>query len=177
MSLLGSPMDRMLVEKIPNAEIIEIKGKELEDWLPHRGLHLCLFSTQHFGGDEIIGYWYPGPEYFHFDVLPGHWIGESACLAAGILGQLYYPELRNSIPLLEAVHVISASPLQYAENANVVIHFVRIKSKVDRSMAFEFYSKTLAGAVLAKGELSGTAVPAKIFKRVLTKMAIAAIPK
>jgi hypothetical protein len=156
---------------------ISLNQQELEKWLPHRKIHLCLHGTSYFGGDEIIGHWFPGPEYFHFDVLPGHWIGESACLTAGVLGQQRYPELRDSIPLMEGVNVMPVSPLEYVENANAVNHFVKIKSKEDRHLAFEFYSKNLAGAILAKGDFSGTAVPAKIFKRVIKRMALAALPK
>jgi hypothetical protein len=177
MSLMSSPLDRMLIERIPGSEITEIKGKELEDWLPHRGMHLCLSGTKHSGGDDIIGYWYPGPEYFHFNLLPGHFMGESACLAGGILGQLLYSELRNCIPMMGGVHVIPVSPMEYVKDGNVVIHFVKIKSKDDRTLSFEFYSTNLAGAVLAKGEFSGTAVPVKIFPRVISRMAKAALPK
>lgn len=171
MSLISPLTDRILVERVREEWPTKISGPELEEWLIHREIALCLHEVWHNENNPVIlnGFWTPNERYFegHFDVLPGHWAGESAMLAGAMLGQLFDKVLRGSIPLLDRFMFTPASPVIFGMT---LFHEVSLTHREGKKISFSSITKNNAGKVVTIGTFSGTAVPKELFLKMLSRM-------
>lgn len=153
---------------------------ELEKILPHRNIAMCLdwiyYSPNY--PNRITGNWEPDKWYFegHFGILPGHWAGESACLAGGILGMLIHDDLRNSIPVLGDCHIHPESPVV---PGLMLRHDVEIIYREGRLLKFKFQTFHLGKdnpreKLAFTGEFEGKAIPVEIFKKMLARFIVQA---
>jgi len=145
---------------------------QLEQLLPHRGIAMCLDSVSYTESypEVIKGTWIPDERYFegHFGLLPGHWAGESACLAGGVLGMLKFEDLRESIPILADIHVHPVKPIVLGLTLR---HDVEIVSREGRLLSFKFQSYRLDnGALCYTGDFQGQAIPKETFKKMMARI-------
>jgi hypothetical protein len=179
-----SPMtDRILVERIREAPPIvpvgwksnwpdKIEGGELEHWLPHRDIALCLDSIVYFPDSEIIfGYWKPDVRYFegHFGILPGHWVSESAHLTGAVLGQMVHKDLYDTVPLLGANNSLPENPVIFGMT---LIHGISVLSRDGKKLSFLSRTTSSTGKIVSTETFSGTSVSKKLFAKMLTRMAV-----
>jgi 3-hydroxymyristoyl/3-hydroxydecanoyl-(acyl carrier protein) dehydratase len=146
------------VQLLPEGENLILKKEDLEEILPHRGIALCLDQVSYMPSikTHLFANWTPTEEYFsgHFPekaVLPGHWQGESASIAAAVLAKLVFPEIQG-LPVLVKLEMNLKRPVFPAETITIS---VAITERQRRIMKFSFGIVNESGKIVSEGSIIG----------------------